>query len=253
MSLGNIRTQYYFVNGVANTNKSGKNHTDKIKKILQKSLRFDPNSISIKFHHNYSTPVDSIIIDVLFGIIGLITVVYFFYKERKGEGNINSRILGALGAIFTIAALWDYNLIQKEKNQIARDLVESVSRFLDKNKLNTANLILHSQGADIGYRALFLLNSYKHRIKTLTLGAMVTIPDDFCLRVTNYKFSNDLVSEAAAGIFEGAASINDGMARRKIIYLKGKGMNTHGVKEYLEESSVKNALLDTLSPLSFCF
>ena len=73
---------------------------------------------------------------------------------------------------------------------------------LKKNLKNKANLILHSQGADIGYLTLRILSNYQNRIRVITLGGMVSIPEVMAFKVKNYVFQVDWVASGLAYLYE---------------------------------------------------
>ncbi len=115
---------------------------------------------------------------------------------------------------------------------------------MNENESNIANLILHSQGADIGYRALQQLGDYKDRIKVLTLGAMTTIPPDKGSVVVNYKFKNDWISLLFASPFEVLTIVIDQQQRNLVLKSLPEGLLgcNHGIDQYLAEEGVRDYL-----------
>ena len=94
-----------------------------------------------------------------------------------------------------------YADIQVDKNHSAQALADKASAFLDENPFANLTLVFHSQGSDIGQRALDRLTSYKRRIHVVTIGGMVDIPDAFAKRVVNFDNQGDMISQFAKKVF----------------------------------------------------
>jgi hypothetical protein len=242
MTISDKEVGFYFVNGILSDDPYGSSVTQEIQTIIQSAGSFQTNGKAfVTFHPNFSTPAEKVVLDIFLIAIGTLVATYAINKEIEKKGDASSRALAALGICALVWGFYDYNKIQQEKNAIATNLAGRVSRFLNENPANVANLILHSQGADIGYRALEMLQSYKTRIRAMTLGGMVTIPNSMCSRVTNYKFSNDLVSRAVAAPFEEVRKVCD-QQQRGVTFLNSSGILTHGVREYLKSPLIKQDL-----------
>ena len=163
------RSGFYFVNGMANTDGHGRKATDAIREILQEASNFQDDRVLVDFHLNDAAPTERVLLELAGAVGGAVALGYSINKEIKEEGDEFSRIIGFLGGIGITGAVIDYSQMQNDKNNIANKLAEKVAIFLRENEHNTANLILHSQGADVGYRALVTLSDYKQRIKVITL------------------------------------------------------------------------------------
>lgn len=237
---------FYFMNGVANTDGSGSKTTEVIQKIIQESPDFVEDTTFVSFQHNNAAPLEKLLEAAALAVAGTVAAIYSLYQELTEQGNNTTRLIGFVGACILANAGRDYEKMQENKNEIAKTLADRVSAFLDQDNANVANLILHSQGADVGYRSLELLSKYKERIRVVTLGAMITIPNNMCAQVTNYKFTNDWISQFLALPFEMIRELTDGMGDRDIIRLEKKGALAHAVNDYLQESSVKASLLHLL-------
>lgn len=242
MTSGVPHIGFYFMNGIANTDGSGSKATEVIQEIIQESSDFTEGATFVSFQHNNSAPTERMIQDIALGIGGLVAVTHSLNKESKKQGDTPSRIIGFAGACAIVGALYDYNKMQEDKNEIAKTLAGRVSKFLDEDKSNIANLILHSQGADVGYRSLELLSKYKTRIRVVTLGAMTTIPNNMCAQVINYKFNNDWISRILALPFENTRKLMGQMDEREVIFLEKEGALAHGVSDYLQDPYVKKSI-----------
>ena len=82
--------------------------------------------------------------------------------------------------------------IDKNKNGRSHKLAQLIQNFLEQNPLNRTLLILHSQGRDVGRKALKILSpKYIVRIRTVVLGALPIIKLNF--RVKNFRNFLDYV------------------------------------------------------------
>lgn len=246
MSAGVSHVGFYYMNGIANTDESGSGATDVVQKIIQTAPNFEQDKTFVSFEHNDSAPTERLLMEITIGIGGAVAVTHSLNKESKKQGDSASKFIGVAGACAIVGALYDYAKMQEQKNEIAETLAGRVSRFLDEHELNIANLIFHSQGADVGYRSLELLSKYKERIRVVTLGAMTTIPNSMCAQVTNYKFRNDWISKLLALPFEITRESTDDMGQRDIILLEKEGALAHGISDYLKEELVQDSLKNLL-------
>lgn len=196
----------------------------------------------VRCHHNPTTPLDRVIIDVGLALTGAIALTYAIKSERKRNEKL---FIGAAGTAAIAYALYDYAQIQEEKNQLARKVARSVKRDLRKSCCHTVTLVLHSQGADIGNRMLeFFTEEQRKRIQVITLGGMIAIPNNYA-RVTNFQFQGDFVSKSAQTVFNPLNPI-EGTKRIKPIS-PTKGFITHGAEEYIDHPEVKKTLKDSSS------
>ena len=246
MSIGVPAIGFYFVNGMANTDGHGSKATEVIQEVLQKAPEFQEGRVFVTFHLNDAAPAERVLLELVGAVGGAVALGYSINKELKKQGDKTSRFSGFLGALALTGAGYDYVQMQEDKNRIATELANRVSIFLGENELNIANLILHSQGADIGYRALDTLSEYKHRIRVITLGAMTTIPNDMCSQVENYKFKNDWISRVLALPFESRRQANDAK-ERSVTDLEKEGILAHDVHSYIQEKRVRERLVSLLA------
>lgn len=203
----------YFVNGVANENKDGSATTGIIQEIVRNEPAMQSGKAAVLFRYNDAATLDRLVGEIALGFGGILTTGYALKKEEENKGNASTRTVGVLGTACIIGAVWDYGQMQKDIDTIAGNLAKDVSDFLDEDPSNRAGMVLHSQGADVGYRALEQLDDYKDQIRVVTLGAKTTIPNCMGAKVENYKFSNDWVSNVLASPFETARSLSDGEKR----------------------------------------
>lgn len=228
-----------YVNGMCASHGYATKTINLIKKIIP--------SNSVDLFHNNSTLDDRVGRLILLSFFGMVSLSVAINEERKNQGNKCSRTLGAVGIIAIAAALYDYAKIQKEKNDMAEILAKEVRAFLKKDNRNVVNLILHSQGSDVGYRALIKLKKYKTQLNVITLGPMITIPSSMCNNVKNYKFKDDKISRYIAAPFDSIRAADDGLVP-EVKYL-GKG--GHEVTEYLKSERVQRTLKEFNKPRKF--
>ncbi|MGE0197298.1 MAG: hypothetical protein AB7H48_07885 [Parachlamydiales bacterium] len=238
---------FFFMNGIMNEDKDGSTTTDVIQSIIKEEPIFKVGKAFVVFHYNDAAPTERVIQEVALGIGGAIATGYSIDKEVKKKGDAVSRSIGFAGACAIFGAVYDYKNMQEDKNRIASSLAGRVSKFLEEDKSNIANLILHSQGADVGYRTLEILEKYKDRIRVVTLGAMTTIPNGMCDRVVNYKFTNDWVSRVVAIPFEIVRQSMDDRERVITDLSREELTNHHDVHEYLKEPVVRTYIRNLLS------
>ena len=229
----------FYVNGM----RAWHNYATQTKLTIQEIVQ----SENVILHHNDSALDDRLLVDATLLISGIFSIVIGTRQESTKKGTERSKIFYTFGGVIIMMALVDYAKIQKEKNILASTLAKEVRSFLKKNKGNVVNLILHSQGADVGYRALTSLTMYKKQINVVTLGAMTTIPKSMCNRVVNYKFTGDWIAKYLAMPFEILSGLKDG-SKREVIYLEN---GSHDVNEYLQAEEVQNTLIKLNRPLNF--
>jgi len=159
-----------------------------------------------------------------------------------------SRGLGIAGVILLLLGLKDYVEIQEDKNKKAQEMADRIVEHCRQYPYSPVNLVLHSQGADIGARALKLLDQkHRDRIRVVTLGGMVAIADDVCQYVINLKLNHDPVSTAVATPLNFLSEVIDGETRTTCqIWSETAGVLAHGIDDYLEHRDVRR-ILKTLS------
>lgn len=227
-----MRVGVYYVNGMMRDEKN----VEDVRKTIGRIT-----GANVDVQTNDSADTKRVVTAVALVILGAILVAHAIKQEAKGNGDKLSRVAGFVGALAIIKGLSDYNKIQDEKNAIAAALAGRVLKHLSENRSNKALLVLHSQGADVGYRALQSLSHHKDRIKVVTLGPMTTIPKNMGKMVTNFKFCNDHISRVVASPFETIRKCKDGQ-ERDVTFLKGNGLLAHNADIYLKNSTVQNTL-----------
>lgn len=240
------RIGFFYVNGVTTTDGHGSDATQTIQDIIHSTPDKDPTESVVTFHRNDSAPTARMVSDLVLAAGGLAGLGWSIKKESENKGSTSSRIAGALGVVAIGGALYDYASMQEDKNTIAQALAERILKFLSQDHSRKVNLVLHSQGADIGSRALRQLSDHhKQRIQVITLGGMVTIADDACAQVHNFRFCNDLVANVLAAPFQAIMSAVDGDGTVATLE-GGEELNCHGVAEYLQHEEVQKALQNLL-------
>lgn len=248
---------FYYVNGVANTEEDAKQTTQRIGEIIKEGIgEGEEKPICLDAHYNDSTPTERIATNVLLICLGFSCVAYWMNQESKKKWNTCNMIVGAAGVCAICALFIDQFKIQDYKNKISGELTEEIKYFLNKNPLNIANLILHSQGADIGARSLSYLEEYKDRIRVITLGGMVTIRQDIGYKVKNFMFENDPIQIQKLD-FDEILKLTCTKDSKDLIILKKDRFTcgvihgladivinplTHGVMDYLAHTDVKQSI-----------
>ncbi|WP_316357271.1 hypothetical protein [Candidatus Neptunichlamydia sp. REUL1] len=244
MDVGSINTvnKFFVMNGVANNDPSRGTLADQ----LQSSLDLQSDAeISIRniidVIPNDTATLERMAADALLTGAAVLGGLYTLKKESEEDADkFKSRAIGVLSTAAGLGAAYDYVQIQKEKNDLADALAQKVSNFLN-NEQHSGNavLVLHSQAADIGYRALQNLRSLKDRIHVVTLGGMVTVPDEFANSVINFQFKEDLVTNVVAKPFDWMVRQIDRDLPRTINHSHG---GEHSVRAYLDHNDVKSHL-----------
>lgn len=165
-------------------------------------------------------------------------------KDKKTKQMMQALAIIIPIALITTIAI-QYTQIQKAKNQEARVLAERVIKHLESDPKAKALLILHSQGADVGNRALkHHLTAYKDRIDVITIGPAVRIPEERARHVVNIQNKGDVISKCAIAVNELKSS-----GRKRLHHIVKSECKTgacHGTEDYLEESHVATAIIQHL-------
>lgn len=238
--------KFFFINGIMNEDKHGHATTEVIRGIIQKASDSEIDKDIVEFQFNNSAPTEKIATEIGLAVCGAFATGYAIEREVEKKADAISRTAGLLGLAAIIVAGYDYSEMQKQKNEVANTFKGRVIEFLKSNTSNVVNLVFHSQGADVGYRALESLEGYRNRIRVVTLGAMTTIPSSMASRVTNYKFANDWISKIGGFPFEKIRQSTDEQGDRPVVYLNSQGIVNHSVHEYLKEGIVQQELLSLL-------
>ena len=156
-----------------------------------------------------------------------------------------AKTIGLVGLASFVSGVMDLNKIETEKNTSARLMADRVRTHLDIHPMNHMTMILHSQGADIGHRALEQLSPYKNRINVVTIGGMIDIPDRLALRVVNFVNDNDMIAHLSKTLFDP----NTGSKTKVQIPDKNSSyLDSHYFSDYLKRPQVKEMIQKLVRP-----
>ena len=177
-------------------------------------------------------------------LVGAGLVAYAEDSENDNpEKKVGDAALRSMGSFLVDSGLFDYADIQNLKNESAKQLADKVADHLKQNPRRHATLIFHSQGSDIGRRALAHLNDYKHRIHVVTMGGIVDIPDSFANRVVNFVDDTDVIAHVAKATFNQLAD-QQPMTHTQVVTKNGecKTAACHGAVDYLKDPVVRKTI-----------
>ncbi len=184
----------FYCNGMTTTLEAAQQAADKVAQIAQQEVHL---------HFNDTTPLSRVVVGGTAVALGVGCIAYAAAAEKKtDQQKASAFIFFLLGLGLSADALMDYSRIQDEKRLSAEALAGKVERFLARHPQRMATLVLHSQGAHIGYMALERLRPLRGRINVISIGSMIKIPDSFGRRVENLRHTSDLVSQGAHAIFD---------------------------------------------------
>ena len=242
--LGGSSCKIFYCNGMTTTREQAEAHAKKIEKLT---------GIKVELHHNNTTSKDKTVAMGAKLLGGSVLLVYALAAEKKTTyKKIIDSAVGLSGLGLLIWGLHDYYEIQKQKNESAQKLADKVVSYLKKNPRNQATLVFHSQGADIGERALNLLHDYKDRIQVITMGGMVDIPSGAAKRVINFVDENDTVAQAAKATFGELSKAKSSQGKYTSVITRnkdGKTSGCHGASYYLNRSTIRQTMLEFCSPI----
>ena len=222
-----------YCNGMTTTQKLALNHA----RIVQ-----ELTGLEVELHYNNTTSSEKAL--KITGKLGMgcLAVGYALASQRKFPlGKWLGRVIGLIGVISFVSGLIDLNGIEKQKTASAAAMAGRVAAYLDKHPLHHMTLILHSQGADIGHRALEKLAAYKDRINVVTIGGMIDIPDCLALRVVNFVNDNDMIAHLSKTLFD---SKSGAKTKVQIEDKKSPYLDSHYSSDYLGRAQVKQTILD---------
>lgn len=231
----NPSCKIFYCNGMTTSREDAQAHVDEIRKMT---------SADVELHHNDTTSMEKTMAmgAKLAGGAGL--CAYSVCSEKKSsEKKALDTFLGIFGVASVIWGLSDYAEIQDQKNESAQELADKVISHLQQKPRSHVTLIFHSQGADIGSRALNLLERYKDRIHVVTIGGMVDIPECFASRVVNFVDESDVVAQMAQATF--------GKLSKKVKHVSTKvttenrdceTMACHGATDYLKVPTIRKTI-----------
>jgi len=234
----------FYCNGMTTTREQAEVHVQKIKTLTR---------TGVAIHHNNTTSKDKTFALAAKIFAGGALLTYAIASEKKTtQKKIIDSAVGLSGVGFLVWGLHDYYEIQKQKNESAQKLADRVVLYLKKNPKGQATLVLHSQGADIGERALNLLHNYKDRIQVITIGGMVDIPDSAAKKVINFVDENDTIAQAAKATFGKLSKAKGHRGKYTSITTNnsfGKTSGCHEASYYLSRSQIKQTMLEFCAPI----
>ena len=240
-----VGQEIIYTNGMTTPNKDAEEC-----RVIIESITGRP----VELHHNDTTPgekVGEIGIKVLFGVVcGVSAACVLLSKKKSTAENVLGIAFGVAAVAFLVWALKDYYDIQQKKNASANSLVQKVTHHLTTKPLTHVTLVFHSQGADIGERALWQLGDHKNRINVVVIGGMIHIPDSLARRVVNLQDGSDLISNFGHALF----NVNHG--EKRLITHDDGGCSTafcHGANDYLSHPDVRKSLSKVVSDVQYLF
>jgi hypothetical protein len=191
----------------------------------------------VKCHHNFTTPIERIGAYFALFVIGIGAFGYALKSKRERNEKL---AIGTIGIIAIAGAIIAYAKLQNEKNQLAEETARKIKRDLERSSDHRVTIVLHSQGADIGSRMFkdFTPNERK-RIRVITLGGMVSIPNHYAAKVINFRFENDYVSTGAQFIFD---KMSNGGGKITHLACPKKQGNAHEAESYIAHRDIRKAL-----------
>lgn len=228
-------TQIFYTNGIITSKKEAKKCCKTIEDITGQP---------VSLHYNDTTSSERVI-DISVKLVGgtILLAIAVSDEKESDEKVLLDTAIGLGGAMLVGSGLYDLAQLQNDKNESAEKLANRVTRYLEIDSTRKATLVFHSQGADIGLRALPLLRSFKDRIEVITIGGMVSIPNKLANRVCNFKMNGDPVSSVVANILSPSDV-------KKICQLNNDSWNpigSHDAIYYLTKKHVQNTLLEFTS------
>lgn len=222
--INSYSSAVHYVNGVAAT----KNDAIKVAKQLA-TLIGDP----VTLHYNGTTPTARI------AALSMSAAGAGVFAQ-KGVGGKEVALIGG-GALLAFCLI-DYYQLQQEKNKRAEAIAASLRNDL-RNPYVTATLVLHSQGADIGLRAINLLSlNERARLQVVTMGGMVAIPNGLVGKVVNFQHEADLVSQGAQLLFRS-------FGEKQVTPIPSKGdLVFHGAEAYVQRPEVRKTIKSFSEP-----
>ncbi|HUD01568.1 MAG TPA: hypothetical protein VMR37_04525 [Rhabdochlamydiaceae bacterium] len=203
--------------------------------------------LEVELHYNNTTSAKKALAITAKVGLGSLGMGYALVAESKNSlRRWVSRGIGLVGLATFISGMRDLNEIDKQKNASAQRLASRVIAYLDGHPLHHITLIFHSQGADIGHRALEKLAAYKDRINVVTIGGMVAIPDRLAQRVVNFRNDKDLIAYLANTFFD-----TSGEKTTVQIVDKQSDYRCHYSEDYVRRPEVLNVIRDLAKARSY--
>ncbi len=193
--------------------------------------------LEVELHYNSTTTAEKALRITSKLSLGCLAIGY----AMASRGRWLTRTIGFAGLVSFFSGVVDLNKIENAKSASARKMADKVSSYLETHPKNHMTLILHSQGADIGHRALEMLSPLKDRINVVTIGGMIDIPDGLARRVVNFVNDNDMISHLSKTLFDpkSGPKTTVQISDKKTPYL-----DSHYSLDYLNRPQVKKTILD---------
>lgn len=237
-----VDKKIFYVNGMTTTYPEAKKFCN--------TLQTAGGTNNVELHHNNTTPKEKVVEAVVKLVLGFAGVCYSVASEKKNrEKKAVDLALGAASAGVFAWGIYDLYEIQRKKEESADQLANKVCAYLQNNPPSDVTLVLHSQGADIGFQALEKLDCFKDRIHVITIGGKFEIPSSFAKRVTNFANERDLISAFARA----ATNPIPGKVTEIRSQKTCKTNFCHGAVDYLVHPKVKETFLKYTEPDYFCF
>ncbi|MDR3624251.1 MAG: hypothetical protein P4L16_03815 [Chlamydiales bacterium] len=189
-----LPTKVFYCNGIRTLKEEAKGHCSIIGKMVE-----DLEFVGVELHYNGTTTsknVNSIALKFFAGFVGIMYAI--FSKKDTTTKKVISTAAGVVGGGCIVSGLYDCANIGNGKTDSAEILKNKIQKYLRDNPCSQANLVLHSQGADIGRRALYRLSEdLRMRINVCTIGGVVTIPPTLVANVVNLQNQSDFLSKFA--------------------------------------------------------
>lgn len=224
--INSYSSTVHYVNGVA----ASRNDAIKAAKELA-TLINDP----VTLHYNDTTPASRIAALSMSAGTGILA-------NRICSGKGGGKEVALIGGACLALCFMDYCQLQQEKNKRAEAIAASLRKDL-RNPYATATLVLHSQGADIGLRAINQLSlNERARLQVVTMGGMVAIPNGLVGKVVNFQHEADLVSQGAQLLFRPSGE-------KRVTPIPSKGdLVFHGAEAYMQRPEVRKTIKSFSEP-----
>ncbi len=206
----------------------------------------DLTGVEVELHYNNTTTLHKALLitsKVSLGILGAGYAVGSL--ASKVHNKWITRAVGCTSIATLISGAVGWSEIEKQKDASAQILADKVKAYLEAHPLHHITMIFHSQGADIGHRALKKLDGYKQRINVVAIGGIVNIPDSFANRVVNFVNDNDMIAYIAHALFDQRAGTK---TKVQIEDKMSDYLGSHYSTGYLNKSQVKEAIQEFAKP-----
>jgi len=237
-----VEPKIVYVPGMCTTDAEARKVCDRIGKITRRWVDLFPNG---------TTPLPRALADGLAIVGGGAMVGYALCSEKKTKEKQRADLLiGTVGALLLTGGIYDvYCSIQQEKEARAKRLAQKLRDQLREPGSETV-LILHSQGADIGLRAIELVGDLGKRLRVVTYGGAVAVPDHVVKEVINFRNRFDLVSGFAHKVWN-RSNFRSRSAEVVSPLKRGHSLwDHHGAKGYVEQT--RDDLLSISQPHLYC-